>query len=441
MKKNLVLDVALTVAWIIAILGFFTDVYNTHKFGGVDLRNRVVAARVTQELHQDPYYFKWNNGLSDHYLDPSDNILIPVSRVTVPPTVLLFHNLFSFLPYSFERWIWFIFQWICLLLSIYLLTRLTNSEVTKKLIWILGFFFISGSYFWRLHVERGQIYIFYTALFILSVYLYKKFIESEKNIKSASKLLAGSGLILGYLISLRPTFIFALLPFFLYKKFKFVAISISGIIFSIILTSLFIPLPLWQNYYHSIQFQGLMRISPDANFQSVGIDVAEGFNMRNFLDVPGEDSSLQRIIHGLFKTWPTSNQMLILLFLFFAGLTFYLLKTKKWGVAGLELFFLGSIFSFFSEFFTPAPRWPYANVIWLIPLGLFLIESEKISVKSAPLFLTYTLLLLALFSNIGFSLIPHFMLLGDVALVLALLLAFQVILKNKKAATIATTNA
>ncbi|MDP3784927.1 MAG: glycosyltransferase family 87 protein [bacterium] len=409
------MNTLLAIAALVGILGFIADLNFTKKYGGVDLRNRVVAARVATELNQDPYYFKWTEGSSDRFLDPADNAAIPVARVTVPPTALLFQSLISRLPYLAQRYIWFFFQWFCMVASIFLLTRLTASPAARKMIWILGLLFISGAYFWRLHVERGQLYIFYVFLFALSLASYQRISEEKKGLSLA-------GLILGYLISLRPPFLFALIPFLLYKKFRFLSFAALGLGASILLTSFFLPPSLWGSFYNSASFQGTMRTLADTNFRAVDISTAEGMDLKDFLAVPGEDSSLQRIIRALFNRWLGNNALLALLLAAMALAAAYLYKFKMPEPAAANLFFAGIALVFLSEFFIPAPRWPYANVIWLIPLAFIVISAVKIQKITPLLFIIFTLSVSGLLFNVGFHLIPYLTLLGDFFILLAVFL-------------------
>ncbi len=414
-SRNKFLNILLAIAVMVGILGFITDLNFTRKYGGVDLRNRVVAARVATELNQDPYYFKWTEGSDDRFLDPADNAATPVARVTVPPTTLLFQSLISRLPYLAQRYIWFFLQWFCMVASIFLLTRLTASPAARKMIWILGLLFISGAYFWRLHVERGQMYVFYVFLFTLSLYFYQKFGEEKKGQSVA-------GFILGYLISLRPPFLFALVPFLIYKKFRFSSFAALGFAASVLLTSIFLPPSLWISFYNSASFQGTMRTEEGTNFRAIGADRAEGVELKNFLPVPGEDSSLQRIIRALAGRWLGNNGLLILLLGTMALVIAYLYKFKIPQPEINHLFFAGIVLVFLSEFFIPAPRWPYANVIWLIPLALIITSAVKIQKITPLLSIIFALSAAGLLFNVGFHLIPYLTLLGDFFILLAVFL-------------------
>lgn len=411
--------IALFISIFIALAGFLTDFKNTQQYGGVDLRNRVVATRVASELDQDPYFFKWTADLSDRYLDPSDNASISIARVTVTPAVLALHSLLSFLPYETQRYLWFFIQWACLLGSILLLTKLTTEIQTKILIWILGLLAISGSMFWRLHTERGQMYIIYVFLFCLALYLYHRY---------QNKI--ASGLMLGYLASLRPTYFLVIIPFLIYKKFKFASLIITAVIISVFLSSLLSSTPLWKNYYQSMRAQGAMRMEENTNFKPISLDNAEGINLKKFLAVPGEDSSLQTIFRGLFNTWFSSTALFTFLLVCLAVLTYLLLKFKIPQINVPQLFFIAITPAFFSEFFIAAQRWPYADVIWLIPISLIIILSKNITISRLTL-LSYTLIILGLLSSVGFHLISRFTLVGDIGIPTAIILFIINMFKQK----------
>ena len=59
MKKseiNLLVNILLVFSIFLSAAGFLMDLRNTALFGGVDLRNRVVGARLLID-HQDPYHY------------------------------------------------------------------------------------------------------------------------------------------------------------------------------------------------------------------------------------------------------------------------------------------------------------------------------------------------------------------------------------------------
>lgn len=170
-KTVLVLNIILAISIIVAFLSFIRDINNTIYYGGVDLRSNVVGARLLLE-DKDPYYYIWKEGDSDLLLQPTANPNIPVGHVAVSPTVLFIYTSTAKLPYGIQQNIWFILQWIFLIISIYIFARASKSEIKSKLIWILGLLFISGSFIWRLHIERNKIIIFYGFLVAIAFLIY-----------------------------------------------------------------------------------------------------------------------------------------------------------------------------------------------------------------------------------------------------------------------------
>ena len=150
---NKILTTFLIIASIVAVMGFLVDAKNTIEYGGVDLRQRVVGARLLLE-GQDPYHFKWMSGMSELLLDPLDNKDWTVSRVSVTPTVLIFHSIIASFPYLIQKILWFILQWTFLLSTIGIFATAKATPIKRKLLLIIGLLFFSGSYFWRYHVDR-----------------------------------------------------------------------------------------------------------------------------------------------------------------------------------------------------------------------------------------------------------------------------------------------
>jgi len=56
-NAKILLRITLIASILVAVAGFLTDFNNTRKYGGIDLRDRVVGARVASELNRDPYFF------------------------------------------------------------------------------------------------------------------------------------------------------------------------------------------------------------------------------------------------------------------------------------------------------------------------------------------------------------------------------------------------
>ena len=372
MKKseiNLLVNILLVFSIFLSAAGFLMDLRNTALFGGVDLRNRVVGARLLID-HQDPYHYKWEEGDSVLFLDPRDNPDWEVNRVTVPPTVLVFHAVIADFSYKAQRYIWFIFQWILFIASLFLFSKCTNSVIKSKIIWICGLFFIGTSFYWRLHVERGQIYILYVFLLSLSYWVYCRKIQNNEFF---------SGLVTGIAMSFRPPLVLLALPMILYRKFKFVLGNIVGTIIGLAASLVIASPQTWIQYFTAMKVHGSIHLSslymsssryPYQNIEGI-------HNLWGLAHIPIFDTSFQYLAKTIGLEL-TSNIMLILLVLclpvFFFLIKKIIIEEKDFGLA----FLYGVILVFISEFFIPAPRFSYNNVILLPILSLVIIYSERI---------------------------------------------------------------
>ena len=100
-----------------------------YKYGGVDLRNRVVGARLFLK-GINPYIAQAKPPENECFLDPCQRYP-GRSRTTVTPPVLLFYGTLSNVPYSYQRFIWLIIEWIAMIASLLLLLKSTGSEKVR----------------------------------------------------------------------------------------------------------------------------------------------------------------------------------------------------------------------------------------------------------------------------------------------------------------------
>ena len=351
------------------------DTANTLKYGAVDLRNRVVGTRVLLD-GEDPYFFKWNQNTLEYYVDARDFYSnFPMSRLSVPPTVLLLHLPFASIPYKTQQILWAFIQWLLLLLSIILLSNTTDSIIKKKIIWIIGLLIIASSFFWRLHIDKGQIYILFVFLISLSYWLFKK---KENHILS--------GFVLGLTVSFRPTVILMGIPFLIQRKWRFIFSGLAGIMLSLV-SSLFIaPFSIWGNYFKSMEFHEkfhLLLIRPTYGFFNK--NVVDGIKNSIFsANLAIEDSSIQDLLriflHLKVKAIVLELSLIIVLLVIIAFLWKRIVRIKD----SLSLFYIGILFVIISSFFLPAARLSYINIYWLLPLSLIVLKTEDIKCIIKP---------------------------------------------------------
>ena len=389
----------------LTFLSFVIDLRNTLTYGGIDLRTRVVGARVLLE-GLDPYFFKWHQGLSDRLLDPTimPKALVSAvtSRVTVPPTVLVLHSAIACLPYFSQKIIWLLFQWACLLATLGIFIRKSESSLQRNLLMTLFLFFVNSS-FWHIHVERGQIYIVY--MFLLSLaWLFSQASWRYHNIIS--------GLLIGMVISLRPPYLLILIPFLIYRQWPVLWGSVAGVVSSVILSLAIAKMSIWKSYFLAMGYiANLVDLSiptgPEGNISEIPVypTVIEGLTSRGTAVNPfGGDSSLkqlfatdsfQTVFDWLNVGFTPSAQVLCLTFLVLVTLfSLFLMVCRQQGCSVNLIFLLGISLYLIGEFFIPTPRYAYYDIQWLLPISLILIEADvlKLLPKEVSLLLLFCLL-------------------------------------------------
>lgn len=123
----------------ITIVAFVVDLKSTLTYPGTDLRNRVVGARLMLE-GIDPYFFKWYPGLPDLFYDPLDVPDEVLSKLSVPPTVLVLHSIIAKLPYLQQKILWLIVQWSAFLGTVLIFIKGSDSKIRTSAILTVGFF-------------------------------------------------------------------------------------------------------------------------------------------------------------------------------------------------------------------------------------------------------------------------------------------------------------
>ncbi|HPR17876.1 MAG TPA: glycosyltransferase family 87 protein [Candidatus Cloacimonadota bacterium] len=386
----------------IAFMGIANDTFYTIKYGGIDLRNRVVGVRNLL-AENDPYYTKWTNETPDYFLDGRDYFAgLPVSRCTVTPSLLLMHAPFAAIFYKTQQYIWFALQESMLLLCIFLLAKAAGDKC--KLVLIIGFMFFAGSYFWRFHVANGQIYILFVFMILLA-YL----AASGKG--KYSELLAG--LILGITATWRPPLLLFALPFLVFRKWKLLGGGIAGVLVGVAGSLLLADFTTWRNYFSAMKIIGLFHIG----LIEFKLDIHDHFNntegMRNTFfsaDVPGTDTSIQGMVYKFFK-YGIDSQILwlgLIIVLLILGLSLWRKRQSDPPMA--LIFYQGTLLVLLSEFFLPAARLSYSNVIWLFLLGMIIIMA-----KDGKKLLNFALifLLIAFAANYLYNLYPKSIMIAD----------------------------
>lgn len=398
-NKSIVLTLLLTLSILLSCKGFCTDIYNTLHYGGIDLRNRVVGARLLIDGY-DPYFFTWTEEYPEKYLDPNDRTEIPITRVTVPPTVLMLHASFSDWDYRQQRILWFVVQWLSLLSTLYLFAARAPSKEKALLIWIFGLLFISCNPFWRFHVERGQIYIFYVLILAISYYLLGIQYKHSEFI---------SGIMTGFVISLRPLVALMTIPVICFRKFSMMAGMAIGCASSLGISLICFGIKPWASYFPAMRENEVFHLNVLLGEKLTAlpnIPLVENMNLQSYYHFPVIDTSLQAVF-GYGGITLHSSWLLLLLTLLVFLLIYLLYRKSKLSNSNELVFLFGTFLILIAEFFIPAFRYTYNNVIWIIPITI-----NIISLSQAPEYIRpwFYLFIGFIFS---FSNIPLFLLVGN----------------------------
>jgi len=421
-KTILILNIILATSIIVSFLSFVRDINNTIYYGGVDLRSNVIGARLLLE-DKDPYYYIWKEGDSDLLLHPTVNPNLPVGHVTVSPTVLFVYTSTARLPYGIQQNIWFVLQWVFLILSIYLFARASKSEIKSKLIWILGLLFISGSFIWRLNIERNKIIIFYGFLVAIAFFIYNMSFKHKDLI---------SGIFIGFTAALRFPYILIGIPFLIYKKWKVIAGMAIGLFIGVALPLIFTKPAIWVNYFTAMQMQNKLHTGEIkwVEFDYIRRTIEGMDNLYLYAVIPIFDFSMQTLFMFVSGIFLSTNILLLSFIVVLATFIFLFYKFNIKKITSGLIFLIGMVSVYLGELFIPAVRWNYYDIIFLNILLLIVLNMDFVTDVINPFL--FFLILGFLFNVFYIKAFSISLVIGSIAMLIYILSMTFIIYKNKR---------
>jgi hypothetical protein len=346
----------------VAVVVSVTDVAG--RYGGIDIRNRVVGARVLAE-GGDPYTFRWQPGMPERLLDPVHG-LSPVARVTVPPTGLCLYQAISWMPYGPLRLVHLALEWLALLASVMVLTRMVPRQELRVAFLVTAAIFFAFGAAWRMHTERGQVYVFHLLLLSLG---------ASRCLRTRLDSWWG-GIAFGLAAALRPNLAPIALAFLVLGKFRTAGGTIAAGLVAVVLTLPFAGPSVWKSYFAMGDEYYLLLWAPErlpAPPEGVPLE-AEGFTFaRVIVDADSPSSSFARFYsenrdaYGLprLDLGRVSKAILVVILALLVGL----LALKRRPRSPRATLALILVLLLGMEYFLPH-RWPYVDVHWLLPLAL-----------------------------------------------------------------------
>jgi hypothetical protein len=362
-KLSAIQRLLLRVAFVISVCVLGWTFLDNRYYSGNDLRNRVVGARAMLAGY-DPYAFDWQPGMPEELLDP---IYEPKAhRLTVSPPTLLLYAVAAPVPYRLQRFLWFVVEWLALIASLALLAR-SLPDTRQRVVLLLGatVFFVATDV-WRLHLERGQIYVF--MLLALSAAI------SWSRRGQVDSVAAGFAF--GLLALMRPNLLVLAPALVLMPQWRSATSMVATVAIGLSITFLLLPISSWQSYLDTGNqyYRAVEDPEPgdkDRPAPELTSPFVDGVLFRHAL--PNVSSSSFAYAYYLVSqqlVWPMIDLALaskILLVLTTSALIVLLwLRGHRSGA-----FVLAIIGALDTEFFLPH-RWGYVDVVLLAPLALML---------------------------------------------------------------------
>jgi hypothetical protein len=348
--------------------GGATDSYKGS--GSIDFRNRITGVRLL--AHDiDPYHYKWHTGGPAEYCDPFNNVNVPVSKTTATPGLLILHLPLAEMPYRSAQWAWLVLQWLFLLGTAAIWLRLCATEKQRLMLaaFVTGLTYTAA---WRLHAERGQIYV--VILFIFAAWLSLTF-----DPKRGNGFLAG--FVAGFLGTLRPPLL-AILPFVALHRRGQLAGAVVGLLVGLVLPMLWDG-NVWPQYFSAMStYADIYRTDFDPHtpqayppeIDGMPVDLIANFQIISYADFSA---------HAFLK-WMNAEPFPSLLVLMVAlvpyGFWLWYSRAEK-----TEKLLLGLVaWMFIIDLFLPAYRNNYNDVLALNLVALGLVGSSRIPLGIWP---------------------------------------------------------
>jgi hypothetical protein len=329
-----------------SLLTIIMSFHYSEVSGGTDLRNRIVGARAMGKGYS-PYFYKWNPADGERLLDPNDQPARLVNGNTVTPAMLYILYPLSFLNYSAIRLIWTILQILAAILIVWMMLRRYegDSPLTSAGIVVLG---LLASDYWFMHIDRGQVYVFFALLFSFVYYTYTAKWKNARFI---------SGFIAGLFIFLRPFAGIIGLGFLLHGKMNWV----RGCIMGVITGTIFFVLPnpaVWQDYFRAMKEYGNEYLAKGPVIQTA----------KESVNLPAIEGVKNLTVFGHFDvtSMPPVSGFLIKLGFYYSAFSSYLL-------CGFMLLILSIFFSWMKSHSTTVKLFLFSYLVYMIP-SLFLLN-------------------------------------------------------------------
>jgi hypothetical protein len=344
-------------------------------YPGIDLRARSTAGLALLR-GLNPYAYDAGPGAPPELLDYTRHYASR-SESTNTPTVLLAYGAFANLQWTTQRVIWFALEWGAFGAALLLLVRMTPRVRHRIVLLALALFFFAGGYFWRFHVERGQTYVFLVLLETFAVAL-------------ASGRLRGDGWFVGVPFGLaailRPNML-VMAPVLWAVGLRRTALSTVSTAIAVVLLSLPVTgLAPWLEFNKAVAFWEQVKLGNPSPGESLApayrpSPLLDGYDYTQGAELIGFDRSLtltagaSRVLPPIvgpvatYRWWPVVPKLVTIV----VTIAFTILAwTRRRQLSLHERIGLAILTTVVVDYILPPIRVVYADVLFLVPLALFL---------------------------------------------------------------------
>jgi hypothetical protein len=353
-------------AAILLVLTIAKSFHYANKFGGTDLRNRVVNARI---LHADksPYFYKWNPDDGEWLLDPNDHNRRHINGNTITPAGLKILYPFYSLPYKTVRFLWATLEILLALGSILLIAKRTGPNLNMSSVGLIIIGLVCSNQL-LLEIERGQMYLLYTFLWTSIYFLYT---SPHKN----GQLL--SGVLTAIFMFMRPFAGIIIVPFLITGNKRWLSGFFTGATAGVLVFVL--PnLPYWSEYFLAMREFADIYLGTHPNVP-IGPEVQkpeiiEGLtNLSTCLNL--DISAIKPIYFYLEKMGIRIDQFIgWLIYGTVVGLLSFAFYKRRKETTTTSIFLFAFTLYILAECFTAAPRGSYNVNQWIFPLSLIFLS-------------------------------------------------------------------
>jgi hypothetical protein len=337
------------------------------RTGSIDFRNRITGVRLLV-AGEDPYHYKWLPGAPAAWCDVYANRALPVTKTTVPPAMLLVGGPLAVFPYPVAQRLWLLLEWALLGGIWWIWFSQSSTSLRTRLGWTALLVAFTYTLAWRHHIDRGQAYI--PLAFLFSLWMTRSL---RTPTSGASALFTGA--IAGLLIALRPPLLLLIAPFLWLRRPDQRKGALIALAAAILLPWL-LNGGSWGNYAKAMgEWSHLYRHNENPAPGPLAYPaVIEGLKLEQLsrYGIPQyADSSIIRLLRACGIAPVPASIPLAALLLLLAGWTW----ANRDAGDGLLLSGLAS-WSFLADFFLPAYRNPYNDVMILITVGCLVCQTR-----------------------------------------------------------------